>query len=116
MPVSDGFLAYVSEQLGQVTRLSTKRMFGGVGLYADTIFFGIIDDDELYFKVGDSNRAMFEECGMEPFRPYKDERSMNYYQVPADVLEDLDELVVWVRDAVEVGRASKRSKRKPRKR
>lgn len=116
MAVSEGFLAYVTEQLEHVTQLSSRRMFGAIGFYGDGVFFAIIDDDELYFKVDDSTRPAFEERGMEAFRPYGDERSMNYFQVPADVLEDVDQLAVWVRDAVEAGRSSKRSKRKARKR
>jgi len=116
MPVSDGFLAYVTEQLEQVTKLSSRKMFGAVGFYDDGVFFAIVDDDELYLKVNDSTRQNFEERGMEPFRPYGDKRSMNYYQAPADVLEDVEQLAVWVRDAVEVGRLSKRSKRKARRR
>lgn len=116
MPVSDGFLAYVSEQLGSVALISHRKMFGAIGLYADGFFFAIIHDDELYFKVDDATKSIYEERGMEPFRPYGDERSMNYYQVPADVLEDIDQLSTWVRDAVAVGRASRHSKRKAGKR
>jgi DNA transformation protein len=108
MAVSQGFLDYVLEQLARVTRVTHKRMFGGVGLYADGIFFAIIADDELYFKVDDSTRSIFESRGMEPFRPYGDDRSMNYYQVPADVLEDVDLLRDWANRAVEVALATKR--------
>ena len=116
MPVSDGFLTYISEQLSNVALISHRKMFGAIGLYADGIFFAIIHDDELYFKVDDTTKSIYEERGMEPFRPYGDERSMSYYQVPADVLEDADQLAEWVHDAVEVGRASKRSKGKAGKR
>jgi len=34
-------------------------MFGGVGIYCGDLFFGLIDDDTLYFKVDDSNRSDF---------------------------------------------------------
>jgi TfoX/Sxy family transcriptional regulator of competence genes len=39
---------------------------------------------------------------MAAFRPYPDrpEVSMRYYEVPADVLEDRDDLVQWARRAV----------------
>ena len=116
MAVSQGFLDYVAEQLSSVAQITHRRMFGAVGLYADDVFFGIIDDDELYFKVDDATRPAFEERGMEPFRPYGDERSMNYYQLPADVLEDVDALALWMRDAVEVGRRAAKSPRRRRRR
>ena len=113
MSVSDNFLLYVFEQLGSEAGFTHKRMFGAAGLYADDVFFGIVDEDELYFKVDDVTRPAFEERGMEPFRPYGDERAMKgYYQVPADVLEDVDELALWVRDAVETGRRAAKSPRR----
>ncbi len=112
MAVSDGFLAFVEEQLSQVCDISHKRMFGGVGLYADGVFFSIIDNDELYFKVDDSTRPRYEERGMDMFRPYGDERTMSYSQVPAEVLEDVGELSAWVSEAVEVSLRKKSKKRK----
>ena len=112
MSVSDGFLTYVSEQLEKVTAPTTKKMFGGVGVYADGVFIALISSDELYFKTDESNRHKFEARGMVRFRPYGDKRSMSYYQVPADVLEDEEQLDEWVRDAVAAAIASK----KPRKR
>jgi len=65
----------------------------------------------LYFKVDDSNRPDFEEAGTGPFRPYDDDRTMNYYEVPAEVLEDPDELKRWCTKALEVARISKRKKK-----
>ena len=62
-------------------------MFGSVGLCHAICFFGLIDDQALYFKVDDidSNRPDYLACGCEPFRPFKDrpECSMSYFGVPA---------------------------------
>ena len=64
-------------------------MFGGVGLYCQGLFFALIDDDTLYLKVDDATRPEFERLGIQPFRPYGDEsQGMQYYELPADVLED----------------------------
>lgn len=112
MAVSEGFLTYVIEQLNECADITHRKMFGGVGFYAGAVFFGIIAGDELYFKVDDKTKPVFEKRGMEPFRPYGDERSMNYYQVPADVLEDVDELSKWVQEAVAVGARSKKDKKR----
>ena len=46
-------------------------MFGGVGIYAGDLFFALIDDDTLYFKVDDSNRSDFEKRDMGLFRQKK---------------------------------------------
>lgn len=113
MPVSSDYSQYVLEQLARLPRVTSRRMFGGVGLYSDGVFFGIIANDTVFFKVDDSTRDRYVERGSEPFRPYKDrpEVSMSYFQVPADVLEDADELVPWARAAVRAAAASAASKR-----
>lgn len=104
MAVSDGYRAYVLEQLDPAGMITSRRMFGGVGIYCDGHFFALIDDDTLYFKVDASTRPQFEAAGSTPFRPYGDDRTMSYYTVPPDVLEDADELASWVRNAVGVAR------------
>jgi DNA transformation protein len=108
--VSDGFRSFVLEQLQRTaTGVRARSMFGGVGIYAGELFFGLMDDDVLYFKVDDTNRARFEERGMGPFRPYGEGGEvMQYYEVPAEVLEDADALSGWVKASVEVARSAKR--------
>jgi TfoX/Sxy family transcriptional regulator of competence genes len=39
-------------------------MFGGIGLYQDQRFFGIITSDTFYFKVNDANRGDYRARGM----------------------------------------------------
>jgi len=104
LPVSSDYLAYVLEQLAGLAGLSARRMFGGVGLYCEELFFGLIDNDTLYLRVNDDNRADYTARGMSAFRPYADrpELSMSYYEAPADVLEDAAQLVSWARRSVAV--------------
>jgi DNA transformation protein len=74
-----------------------------------------MDDDVLYFKVDDTTRARFEERGMGPFRPGGESGEvMQYYEVPADVLEDAEALTAWAAEAVEVARRVKWRKRRHR--
>lgn len=117
MPVTNDFREFVLEQLGRVVDISWKRMFGGVGLYAEETFFALIDDDIVYFKVGDENRSDFETAGARAFRPYGDDRtSMNYYALPIGALEDVDELRGWTEKSVAAARgaaAKKRRKKSP---
>ena len=123
MTVSSDFLAYVLEQLAGLAGVSSRRMFGGVGLYCEELFFGLIDNDTLYLRVNDDNRADYTARGMSQFRPYADrpELSMSYYEAPADVLEDPAQLVSWARRSVAVAmaaakpaRAAKTAKPAPR--
>ena len=116
VPVTADFREFVLEQLGRVVAIDWKRMFGGVGLYADGTFFALIDDDIVYFKVDDENRAEFEAAGAHGFDPYKDGgSSVNYYALPVEVLEDIDALRAWTEKSVAVAQraSAKKRKRKP---
>ena len=104
----------MTEQLAGVESIRARAMFGGVGLYADDVFFGILAADTLYLKVDDSNRGRYEAAGMTAFKPYSDKpMTMPYYQVPVDVIEDRDELAVWARASVRV--AARATSRKARR-
>jgi DNA transformation protein len=86
-------------------------MFGGVGIYAEDVFFALVDDDTLYFKVDDSTRPGFEDRGMKAFRPYgEDGEVMQYYEVPEELLEDPEELRAWVAAAIGVARRARRGR------
>jgi len=106
--VTDDFFRYVLEQLSGLRGVASRRMFGAMGLYGDNVFFGLISSDVLYFKVGDSNRPDYAERGMSQFRPFRDrpQVSVSYYEVPADVLEDADQCVLWARRSIAVAHSA----------
>ena len=114
MSVSASFRTFILEQLGRaVPRIRARSMFGGVGVYSGDLFFGLIDDDTLYFKVDDSNRSDFTARKMEPFRPYgEDGETMGYYEVPADLLEDPETLRPWAEKAIAVAGRKRKAKRR----
>ncbi len=115
MAVSPSFRTFIVDQLGRVVpRVRARSMFGGVGIYAGDVFFALIADDTLYLKVDESNRPDFEARGMGPFQPYgTGGEVMQYYQVPAELLEDAEALRPWAEKAIAVaGRKKvKRSRR-----
>src|SRR5882672_6895197 len=104
MAVNADFLRYVLDQLAGLGRVTPRRMFGGVGLYHEERFFGLIAGDTLYLKVNDSNRGDYEARGMRRFRPFPDKPywSMTYYEIPADALEDAEECAAWARKSVAI--------------
>jgi DNA transformation protein len=113
MSVTPGFTDFVVEQLDGCGPITTKRMFGCVGIYSGDTFFAIIDNDVLYLKVDDSTRPEFERAGCRPFRPSGNEgETMQYYDVPVAVLEDADALCVWGRKSIAVAIAAKGRKKK----
>lgn len=115
MATSPNYRAFILEQLGRVLPdVRGRSMFGGVGIYSSDLFFALIGNDTLYFKVDDGNRERFVNAGMGPFRPFGDGGEvMQYYEVPADVIEDRETLREWANEAVAVARRARQ--RKPRK-
>jgi DNA transformation protein len=113
MPVSREYRDFVLEQLGRVTPVTSRAMFGGVGVYADGLFFALMAGETLYLKVDGTNRGDFEAIGMGPFNPFDDDKHvMQYYELPADMLEDADALRPWVEKSIEVARRARKSKKK----
>ena len=101
LKVSDGFRAFVLDQLSELGDVLPKAMFGGVGLYHRGVFFGIIARDTLFLKVDETNRTDYERAGSKPFKPYRDRPgTMQYYAVPLDVLESPMDLARWARAAI----------------
>ncbi len=109
MSVSANYRAFILEQLGRVLPDTRARsMFGGVGIYSGDLFFALMDNDALYFKVDDETRGDFEAIGMGPFRPFGDGgETMQYYEVSAAVIEVHDALAQWAARAVMVARRAR---------
>jgi DNA transformation protein len=115
MPVSDEFVDYVIDQLTAWADVSARRMFGGASLYCDGTMFGLIADDVAYLKVDDTNRKDFIKAGSAPFNPYPEKVKnavINYYEIPADVLENPEKLVTWAQRSLIIARKKKKSKKK----
>lgn len=104
---------YIVDLLAGWGDVRLKRMFGGMGAYHDDLFFAIIDDDIVYFKVDDTTRGDYEAAGSEPFSfprtevdgTVKDMIMNGYWRVPDEVLEDADTLAVWAEKACGVARS-----------
>jgi DNA transformation protein and related proteins len=103
----DDFFTYVQDQLRRLGPLRGRKMFGGVGIYHQDVFFALIAEGTLYFKVNDQTRLRYERAGCAPFKPFDDKpMTMKYYNVPEEVLDDVDEVGVWAREAYQVALAS----------
>ncbi len=96
---------FILDQLAGLGLLCARRMFGGVGIYCDEIFFAIVHKDTLYLKVDDANRAAFLHAGSVAFKPFAHRPTiLQYYCVPVEVLEDASRLREWARDALAAAR------------
>ena len=103
MAISQSYLDWVLEILNEAhpaSRVTARRMFGGAGLYCEGVFFALIAEDTLYFRVGAANRADFEAAGCHAFTPFPNRPAMPYFDVPPHVLEDETELRLWLSKAL----------------
>jgi len=114
VPVSDSALAFVLDQLEGLGELRWRRMFGGVGFYCGDVFFAVMDDGVLYFKVDDTTRPRYTRRRLKPFQPEGMAAMASYYTVPASILEDADELRVWAREAIGAAERVAATKRRRR--
>jgi DNA transformation protein len=108
-----GFHEYVmSEVFQDIPDIHSRSMFGGWGVYQDGVFFALISDGRLYFKVDSSNKADFEKAGSSPFvyEARGKKTTMSYYELPVEITEDLEEIPKWVERSVEVAKKSKKKK------
>ncbi len=117
MAVDREFRAFVCGQLSRLVPVRDRSMFGGVGLYADDLFFGLISGDTLYLRADEQTRPTFEAAGSHAFAPFGDtSRAMAYYAVAGDLLDDPAELRPWVELALAAaGRAPHKKPRDARR-
>jgi DNA transformation protein len=108
------FLEFVLDQLAGLKAVTSKRMFGGIGLYQADTFFAIIDEGRLYFVTDETTREAYTSTGMKPFQYAPDKFIHTYYEVPVDILEDDGALCEWARAAVAA--QGDRTRKKPKSR
>ena len=87
------------EKLSQIGSITSKKMFGGHGLFHDGKMFALVDPKgQGYLKVDDSNRTDFESYASHKHKP------MPYYSIPDEILSDPEKLVNWAKKAIEISK------------
>ena len=101
--INSSFVDNVLEQFVDMEGITTRHMFGGIGIYRYGAMFAIILDDRLYFKVDAANKSDYQNAGSVPFLYDRHDKksdkklvTMNYWEVPANVLEDKDLIFQWM--------------------
>lgn len=113
--IHDDFVEYACELLVPLGQVYAHRMFGGYGIYIDSVFCAIVAGDTLYLKTDARTRGDFEALGYAAFKPFADKDvAMSYYEVPARVMDDRSAIVEWGRKALEAARRA--GKRAPARR
>ena len=92
--------------LAPLGELGARRMFGGVGLYLEGVFFGLFFGGELWFKADAETLPAYEAAGARRFRPpgRAAGKGLGYWSVPLEVEEDARELRAWAKAALGAAR------------
>lgn len=110
MPVTDDAVRRLLAPLEAVRAITSRKMFGGVGLYCDGVFFAVIDDDRLYFKSDAGTAERYDAAGAAQWViEGPNGGPMPYRELPAGLTGQ--ELGEWIDVAVAVA-LRKRSKKR----
>ncbi len=87
------------EKLSAIEGITSKKMFGGHGLFHADKMFGLMNSQgEAYLKVDQSNRADFEQAGGHQHG------KMPYFSIPVDVRDDQDLLIEWANKSITISK------------
>ena len=107
MKASPEYLNFIMDKLSPIGGIRSRAMFGGYGIFYEGSMFALIAEDTLYFKVNESNRAMYKKAQSKPF-PH----GISYWEVPTEVIEENSKLLDWANLSIGIAQkiAKKRSK------
>jgi len=90
------YLHEVFEWFGPVT---TRKMFGGHGIYHNGLMFALVADGVLYLKTDGENSDHFVQEGLPPFEFIKKGKLIktSYYRAPDEIMDDRELAAVWAR-------------------
>jgi DNA transformation protein len=107
---SSDYVEFLKDQLAPLGRVSAGRFFGGVSLCSEGTQFAMIMSSSLYFVVDDSTRSKYEKMGSSCFS-YGTKKGRvevrKYYVVPADLIDDQEQLVEFARESIRIARNTK---------
>ena len=108
------FKNYVIDLMQTIGPVRARAMFGGYGIFLDGVMFALIADSVLYLKVDETTEDEFKQKDLEPFSYSKKGKifKMSYYEAPAEVLEDSEEMHFWAKKAYNTARSLSAKKAK----
>jgi DNA transformation protein len=107
---------FIRELFSPFRDVAMKRMFGGAGLYADGLMFGLVFDGVIYLRADAASIADFEREGSAPFvyplmkgRPAQ--ASQHFWRLPDRLYDDPEDLAAWAGRALAVAESRKSAPR-----
>jgi len=111
---------YLGELFSRFRPVAVRRMFGGAGLVADGVTFGIVFDGVIYLRADEALAAAFKATGSAPFvYPYakhprrrRNPDAAPFWRMPEHLYDDPDEAARWAERSFAVAQAKQTQKRK----
>ena len=95
MSVSDADIAFATDLLSPLGALSTRKMFGGLGIYRDGQIFALLSSaGQLYLKAQGEVANAMQAQGSTQFH------NMPYWSLPDAALDDPEVAVDWARRSI----------------
>ena len=89
----------LSDRLNGILGISTKKMFGGFGVFHDGKMFGLVNSKgEIYLKSDDSIHAKFGELGSHQHG------KMPYFSLPDLIFNDSTKLIAWAQESIDISK------------
>ncbi|MEM8633328.1 MAG: TfoX/Sxy family protein [Pseudomonadota bacterium] len=106
MAVSDEQIAQIEDLFEGVGPITTRKMFGGLGIYANgTIFAVLMSDGDLKLKGAGDMATTLDTEGWTRWTYQRDGSgkitAMPYWSLPDALLDDPEEASAWARRALE---------------
>ena len=98
---------FIRELFAEFGDVHIRRMFGGAGLYAGAVMFGLVSDDLIYLKADEETAPAFERERCAPFTyttKHGKRALMSYWRLPDRLYDDPTELALWARQALAAAR------------
>lgn len=114
---SEHIIGLLEQALGSV---SSKPMFGGIGIYHHGVFFAGMWSDELLLRLDEGDEPEYLRHGFTANDPDSTGKNRKrYYVVPSEILDSREELERWARRSIEFiarhAKAKRKAARKPKR-
>lgn len=102
-------LTYITRTITEFS-MTSRNMFGGIGIFSGGVMFALMYDGILYLKSSAEMAKIFSKEST-PFQPpFRPNMKMPYWSVPVNILWEQHRLVEWAQQALDYAKRTKKKK------
>ena len=102
-------LTYITQNITEFS-LTSRKMFGGLGVFSSGVMFALIYEGILYLKSTTAITKIYTKEST-PFQPpFRPNTKTPYWSVPLNILQDRRCLVEWAQQALDYAKVTKKKK------